>query len=251
MRRGSRQLAACRSHRTRCRTVRFRSSITKASVRHSDQRSESPPPRSDGFRAVQRDDPMAAPHTPARFLLGEAGIGKSTAMRGSAEKHAGPVFRVACQRIALEIPFDPLFALLQSVTRQTLPGAAVSRASVRDAVLELQFALERSTMNAAPLVQIDDLHWADEASLNAVPYWSSVSKIFPCGGSSLRAPATIPFGRSTTVCAKAASRRMQPCVRSPNTLSKRSSPRRATISIASNAPLSSRNPAVIHCTRNS
>ncbi len=122
---------------------------------------------------------MAATRTPARFLLGEAGIGKSTALRGSAEKHAGPVFRVACQRIAIEIPFDPLFALLQNVTRQTLPGTTVSRTSVRDAVLELQFALERSTMNATPLVQIDDLHWADDASLNAVPYLVERLQDFP------------------------------------------------------------------------
>lgn len=122
---------------------------------------------------------MAATHTPARFLSGEAGIGKSTALRGSADKHAGPVFRGRLPANRTRDPLRSSVPLLQSITRQTLPGTAVSRASVRDAVLELQFALEHSTMNAAPLVQIDDLHWADEASLNAIPYLVERHQDFP------------------------------------------------------------------------
>lgn len=116
---------------------------------------------------------------PALFLFGEAGIGKSTALRAAADKHDGPVFRVACQRVAREIPFDPLLALLQRVLRHTDSNAVLRRTSEKDLILELQPAIARCTIAATPLVQIDDLHWADDATLEAVPYLVERLQDFP------------------------------------------------------------------------
>lgn len=116
---------------------------------------------------------------PALFLLGEAGIGKSTALRAAAEKHQGPVFLVACQRAAREIRFDPLLALLQRVVRHTGSSALLQRTSEKDLILELQLALARCTSSAAPLVQVDDLHWADDATLEAIPYLVERLQDFP------------------------------------------------------------------------
>ncbi len=100
-------------------------------------------------------------------------------MRAAAEKHDGPVFRVACQRVAREIPFDPLLALLQRVARHNDSSALLRRTIEKEAILELQLALAGSTMAAAPLVQVDDLHWADDATLEAIPYLVERLQDFP------------------------------------------------------------------------
>ncbi len=107
---------------------------------------------------------------PAAIVLGEAGIGKTMLLRTAAEQHHGPVFRVTCQRIARDLRLDPLVSLLQGVTRQLGWSGPFGTEVESDTILAFRIALERTTKDANPLVQIDDLHWADEATLAALPY---------------------------------------------------------------------------------
>jgi DNA-binding CsgD family transcriptional regulator len=149
----------------------------RIAVRSFADLSRVPPVQNSGSGLAPTDTVVVpvASNRPALFLFGEAGIGKSTALKAAAERHGEPVFRVACQRIAQKIALDPLLALHRAVTKCSKPLSP----SERDLILELQFALEHSTVTLDPLVQIDDLHWADDETLNAIPYLVDRLQDFP------------------------------------------------------------------------
>ena len=117
--------------------------------------------------------------SPAAVVLGEAGIGKTMLLRTAAKQHDGPVFRVTCQRIARDLRLDPLVSLLQGVTRQLGWSSPFGTEVESDSILTFRIALERTTKDANPLVQVDDLHWADEATLAALPYLVERLQDFP------------------------------------------------------------------------
>ena len=117
--------------------------------------------------------------SPAAVVLGEPGIGKTMLLRSAAKQHGGPVFLVTCQRIARDLRLDPLVSLLQGVTRQLGWSRPYGAEVESDSILTFRIALERMTKDANPLVQVDDLHWADEATLAALPYLVERLQDFP------------------------------------------------------------------------
>jgi DNA-binding CsgD family transcriptional regulator len=106
---------------------------------------------------------------PATLVLGEPGIGKTTVLRQAAARHRGPIFRVACRRVASTIHLDPIVTLMHSLIRSFAGENHAERAHARDPMAVLVRALDRATRTAGVLVQFDDLHWADQATRDAIP----------------------------------------------------------------------------------
>jgi DNA-binding CsgD family transcriptional regulator len=117
---------------------------------------------------------LRAPQPPAALVIGEMGAGKSRLLaEARLQNDHRRVFTVACQRGAALLPLDPLITLVRIMYRDgLLPKPlkdAVTGASERDRLSYIREALE--TAAGSPLVlQIDDLHWADADTPDALRY---------------------------------------------------------------------------------
>jgi DNA-binding CsgD family transcriptional regulator len=96
------------------------------------------------------------------FVGGEAGIGKTTLVRAFAERVDCPVLQGSCESLATPSPFGP-FADIAATTGGALTGLLEGSADPRTVALALLDELARST-----LVVLEDVHWADEATLDAL-----------------------------------------------------------------------------------
>ena len=113
----------------------------------------------------------------AALVVGEAGAGKSRLLAEAARRRAAAgtdVVAVACLPAAAQIAFDPLIALTKSLCARgrLSPRAqrAVAATSEPHRMQHVCEAFERAA-SAAPLaLQIDDLHWADPHTLQAMHY---------------------------------------------------------------------------------
>jgi predicted ATPase len=103
-----------------------------------------------------------APAARAVVLGGEAGIGKTTLVRAFAERVDCPVLQGSCESLATPSPFGP-FADIAATTGGALTGLLEGSADPRTVALALLDELARST-----LVVLEDVHWADEATLDAL-----------------------------------------------------------------------------------
>ena len=138
------------------------------------------------------------------LVLGQAGLGK-TALLDVAEGMSGErgirVFRGTGDAAAQVIPFGPLLEALVSAH-----DAPVAAASLRDLsqspdqrfwlLRELQESLERAALRAPVLILVDDLQWADAATLAALgtlPRQSTPARALECAdraGQEARASAS-------------------------------------------------------------
>jgi len=86
------------------------------------------------------------------FVAGEAGVGKTSLVRATAARATGPVLRGACENLTTPTPFGPFLDLGIDVGGEPRQVAA--------AVLD---ELARTS-----LLVLEDLHWADGATLDAL-----------------------------------------------------------------------------------
>jgi DNA-binding CsgD family transcriptional regulator len=126
---------------------------------------------------LERDDLLAQLHAqwsrasagPGRlvFIEGEAGIGKTTLLRSLAQSLKGdaPLHWGACEAMRAPRPLGPLedIAMQSGGALSGLLGSGVERHRLFVAFLDL--LAERPS-----LVVLEDLHWADEATLDLLRY---------------------------------------------------------------------------------
>ena len=120
------------------------------------------------LHALSRRAPVAA------IVIGEMGAGKSRLLAESRDRnHGTPAFTVACQRGAALLPLDPLVSLVRAVHRDGLLTSAardaVIGAAERDRLWFIREALETAAQGPV-IFQLDDLHWADDATPDALRY---------------------------------------------------------------------------------
>lgn len=99
------------------------------------------------------------------FLEGEAGIGKTSLLRTFAESQRGPVYWGACDALQTPRPLGPLFDIatqLGGELQNALHGN-VERLRVFSSFLA-------ELVRPPALIVLEDLHWADEATLDFLRY---------------------------------------------------------------------------------
>jgi DNA-binding CsgD family transcriptional regulator len=98
---------------------------------------------------------------------GEAGVGKTSLVRAFAERHAGDVRILwgSCEALFTPRPLGPVYDIAQELGE----GPLVDSAS--DADRARLFAVLLGELRSRPTVFVfEDVHWADEASLDAIKY---------------------------------------------------------------------------------
>jgi predicted ATPase len=97
------------------------------------------------------------------LVIGEAGIGKSALVRDVCEAHAGRI-RVlggACEALRTPRPLGPLRDIARTA------GGALARLVAEDAPRHRMFTALLDVLEAAPaMVVLEDVHWADDATLD-------------------------------------------------------------------------------------
>jgi len=96
------------------------------------------------------------------FVGGEAGIGKTTLVGAFADRVECPVLRGACENLATPSPFGP-FVDIAATTDGALTALLEGGADPRTVARALLDELARPA-----LVVLEDVHWADEATLDAL-----------------------------------------------------------------------------------
>lgn len=97
------------------------------------------------------------------LLAGEAGAGKTALVRALCERHPGlPVLEGACEALFTPRPLGP-FLDIAAGTGGDLAALTEREPSAMDV-----FAALSRTLRTAHLVVLEDLHWADEATLDVV-----------------------------------------------------------------------------------
>ena len=108
---------------------------------------------------------MAARGSGATVLVsGEAGIGKSSLVEQFVRTRAGGVLWGCCEALATPRPLGPLYDFGAGNSRITAALRGADRNALFTAVLE------EAGRGAPGVLVIEDLHWADEATLDFVKY---------------------------------------------------------------------------------
>lgn len=101
------------------------------------------------------------------FLEGEAGIGKTSLLRAFAESHRDnlPVYWGACDAFHTPRPLGPLFDIASQIKGelQTSLHGEVERLRIFSSFLDV-------LVRPPALIVLEDLHWADEATLDFLRY---------------------------------------------------------------------------------
>jgi DNA-binding CsgD family transcriptional regulator len=112
---------------------------------------------------------------PAVILLGEAGIGKTRLLTEARDlDDRGNTIFVGCHPGAALLPMDPLLALVRALRRSGRISQAVCDNAVgsaeRDRLWFVRDAIEAGIGGQRLTFQIDDVHFADASSLDALRY---------------------------------------------------------------------------------
>lgn len=97
------------------------------------------------------------------FVGGEAGVGKTSLVRELAERSSARVLQGACENLATPTPLGPLVDVAASVG-----GDLAERVDAGGEPRHVAVVLVDELRRTAALVVLEDLHWADQATLDVL-----------------------------------------------------------------------------------
>ena len=117
---------------------------------------------------LERDELLAALAAAAKeggrlvFVGGEAGVGKTALVRAFCSRPGLRVLRGSCENLATPTPLGPFV----DIAAESGGGLASAIADARDPRLVARAVL--AELSSRLVLVLEDLHWADEATLNVV-----------------------------------------------------------------------------------
>ena len=105
------------------------------------------------------------------FIMGEAGIGKSSLVRAFIEKIEGKskTYIALCDSLFTPRPLGPLYDF--ALQMKNFDAAFISVAHSRSELFT-SFAQELTQHNKPVVIIIEDIHWADEATLDFIKFFA-------------------------------------------------------------------------------
>ncbi len=113
------------------------------------------------------------------FISGEAGIGKTTLVKAFLKQQADSclIYQGACDALFTPRPLAPLHDILWHVSKDRWP---VSTILEERSALFANFFQELSTKEKQLLIVFEDIHWADEATLDFIKFFARRISQLPC-----------------------------------------------------------------------
>ncbi|HTF29178.1 MAG TPA: AAA family ATPase [Flavitalea sp.] len=113
------------------------------------------------------------------LLSGEAGIGKTALVKAFCRKQANEcsIYQGACDALFTPRPLAPLYDVLWQVNKDRWP---VPPTNEERSTLFANFFQELRTKKGKLLIVFEDIHWADEATLDFIKFFSRRIDQLPC-----------------------------------------------------------------------
>src|SRR6478735_7253716 len=105
------------------------------------------------------------------FVSGEAGIGKTSLVKAFLEENKGNclIYQGACDALFTPRPLAPLYDIMWQVNSDLWPG---NHTSEERSELFTIFFRELSTQKGKIIIVFEDIHWADEATLDFIKFFA-------------------------------------------------------------------------------
>ena len=105
------------------------------------------------------------------FISGEAGIGKTALVKAFCKKQSGEcsIYQGACDALFTPRPLAPLYDILWQVNKERWP---TSPSSEERSALFADFFQELSAKKEKLLIVFEDIHWADEGTLDFIRFFA-------------------------------------------------------------------------------
>ena len=105
------------------------------------------------------------------FISGEAGIGKTALVKAFCKKQSDEcsIYQGSCDALFTPRPLAPLYDILWQVNKERWP---TSPSSEERSALFANFFHELSTKKGRVLIVFEDIHWADEGTLDFIRFFA-------------------------------------------------------------------------------
>lgn len=113
------------------------------------------------------------------FITGEAGLGKTALVKTFCKKQKGDctIYQGACDALFTPRPLAPLYDIMWQVKSGLWPS---SNTIEERSALFAGFFSELNNQNKKTLIVFEDIHWADEATMDFIKFFARRISLLPC-----------------------------------------------------------------------